>query len=108
MDDAADGLAAVEVAGAPQLVAGFSDGHPHATTRRAGGDQAPRRPGGRWTIDVIVVTTFDLDEYVFGALRAGAAGFLLKDALLPDTLIAAIRAGASPATASSLRWSRDG
>jgi DNA-binding NarL/FixJ family response regulator len=42
-------------------------------------------------IDVLIVTTFDLDEYVFGALRAGAAGFLLKDAP-PDTLIAAIRA----------------
>ena len=42
-------------------------------------------------IDVLIVTTFDLDEYVFGALRAGAAGFLLKDAP-SDTLIAAIRA----------------
>jgi DNA-binding NarL/FixJ family response regulator len=41
-------------------------------------------------IDVLVITTFDLDEYVFGALRAGAAGFLLKDAP-PDTLIQAIR-----------------
>jgi DNA-binding NarL/FixJ family response regulator len=41
-------------------------------------------------IDVLVITTFDLDEYVFGALRAGAAGFLLKDAP-PDTLIHAIR-----------------
>jgi DNA-binding NarL/FixJ family response regulator len=42
-------------------------------------------------IDVLIVTTFDLDEYVFGALRAGAAGFLLKDAPA-ETLIAAIRA----------------
>jgi DNA-binding NarL/FixJ family response regulator len=42
-------------------------------------------------IDVLIVTTFDLDEYVFGALRAGAAGFLLKDAPA-HTLIAAIRA----------------
>jgi DNA-binding NarL/FixJ family response regulator len=41
-------------------------------------------------VDVLVITTFDLDEYVFGALRAGAAGFLLKDAP-PDTLIQAIR-----------------
>ena len=39
---------------------------------------------------VIVLTTFDLDEYVYGALRAGAAGFLLKDAPADD-LIAAIR-----------------
>jgi DNA-binding NarL/FixJ family response regulator len=39
---------------------------------------------------VIVVTTFDSDDYVFGALRAGAAGFLLKDAS-PETLLAAIR-----------------
>ena len=38
---------------------------------------------------VLVLTTFDLDEYVFGALRAGASGFLLKDAL-PEQLIAAV------------------
>ncbi len=39
---------------------------------------------------VLVLTTFDLDEYVFGALRAGASGFLLKDAP-EDQLISAIR-----------------
>jgi len=39
---------------------------------------------------VIVLTTFDLDEYVYAALRAGASGFLLKDTLAPD-LLSAIR-----------------
>jgi DNA-binding NarL/FixJ family response regulator len=39
---------------------------------------------------VLVLTTFDLDEYVYGALRAGASGFLLKDAP-EDQLISAIR-----------------
>ena len=40
---------------------------------------------------VLVLTTFDLDEYAYGALRAGASGFLLKDAR-PDELLAGIRA----------------
>ncbi len=39
---------------------------------------------------VLVLTTFDLDEYVFGALRAGASGFLLKDTL-PEDLLGAVR-----------------
>jgi DNA-binding NarL/FixJ family response regulator len=43
---------------------------------------------------VLVLTTFDLDEYVFAALRAGASGFLLKDALADD-LLAAVHAVAS-------------
>ena len=38
----------------------------------------------------IILTTFDLDEYVYGALRAGASGFLLKDCT-PEDLVAAIR-----------------
>jgi len=41
-------------------------------------------------VRVIILTTFDLDEYVFGALRAGASGFLLKDTV-PEDLITAIR-----------------
>jgi DNA-binding NarL/FixJ family response regulator len=56
-------------------------------TRELAGSDVP--VGER--IDVIVVTTFDLDEYVFGALRAGASGFLLKDAQ-PEVLVDAIRA----------------
>ena len=43
---------------------------------------------------VVVLTTFELDEYVFGALRAGASGFLLKD-VEPADLLAAIRVVAS-------------
>lgn len=39
---------------------------------------------------VLILTTFDLDEYVYDALRAGASGFLLKDTP-PDDLIAAVR-----------------
>ena len=41
-------------------------------------------------IRVLVLTTFDLDEYAFGALRAGASGFLLKD-VHPAELVSAIR-----------------
>ncbi|OLT19748.1 DNA-binding response regulator [Actinomadura sp. CNU-125] len=40
--------------------------------------------------DVLVLTTFDVDEYVFGALRAGASGFLLKD-VDADRLVEAVR-----------------
>ncbi|MEU5088929.1 response regulator transcription factor [Streptomyces sp. NPDC021356] len=43
---------------------------------------------------VLVLTTFDLDEYVYAALRAGASGFLLKDAR-PEELLAGIRAVAT-------------
>ena len=45
---------------------------------------------GADTIRVLMLTTFDLDEYVFGALKAGASGFLLKDTP-PADLLAGIR-----------------
>ncbi|MEW1635626.1 response regulator transcription factor [Streptomyces sp. NPDC093801] len=54
------------------------------------GVEATRRVAAEGLADVLVLTTFDLDEYVFGALRAGAAGFLLKDADAAE-LIAAVR-----------------
>jgi DNA-binding NarL/FixJ family response regulator len=53
-------------------------------TRRITGD--PATAASR----VLVLTTFDLDEYVYGALRAGASGFVLKDTS-PEELLAAIR-----------------
>ncbi|WP_181786322.1 response regulator [Streptomyces phytophilus] len=59
------------------------------------GIEATRRivqSGGRSR--VLVLTTFDLDEYAYAALRAGASGFLLKDAL-PDEFIAGVRAVAA-------------
>jgi DNA-binding NarL/FixJ family response regulator len=43
---------------------------------------------------VVMLTTFDMDEYVYDALRAGASGFLLKD-VPPEQLVAGIRAVAS-------------
>ncbi len=50
-------------------------------------------PGVSDPIAVVVITTFDLDEYVHGALRAGARGFLLKDAG-PELLVQAVHAAA--------------
>jgi DNA-binding NarL/FixJ family response regulator len=47
-------------------------------------------PSGGTAPKVLMLTTFDLDEYVYEALRSGASGFLLKDAP-PDDLINAVR-----------------
>jgi DNA-binding NarL/FixJ family response regulator len=46
------------------------------------------------SIKVLIVTTFDIDEYVVAALRAGASGFVLKD-VTPDELVHAVRVIAS-------------
>ncbi|MES5817059.1 response regulator transcription factor [Streptomyces sp. RG80] len=57
---------------------------------RLDGVSATRKVTEEGLADVLVLTTFDLDEYVFGALRAGACGFLLKNTEAKD-LIAAVR-----------------
>jgi DNA-binding NarL/FixJ family response regulator len=51
-------------------------------------------PGVADPLRVVIVTTFDTDEYVYSALRAGAVGFLLKDAG-PALLIEAVRAASA-------------
>lgn len=61
------------------------------------GIEVTRRVAGPDVADpmaVVVITTFDLDEYILGALRAGARGFLLKDAG-PQLLVQAIHAAAA-------------
>ncbi|KPI24181.1 response regulator [Streptomyces sp. NPDC054950] len=55
-----------------------------ATRRILSGAESPERPR------VIMLTTFDLDRYVYAALTAGASGFLLKD-VTPEHLVAAVR-----------------
>ncbi|MBS2939892.1 response regulator transcription factor [Nocardioides sp. J2M5] len=67
------------------------------TTRRLLATDDPPR--------VIVLTTFDLDEYAFAAIRAGASAFLLKDAAPPDLLgaIRAVRAGDAVVAPSTTR-----
>lgn len=86
--EATDGVEAVESAGSLQPDVILMDvrmprmnGIEATGQIAADGDDAPR---------VIILTTFDLDEYVYGALQAGAAGFLLKD-VPPDDLVNAIR-----------------
>ncbi|PFG43450.1 LuxR family two component transcriptional regulator [Isoptericola jiangsuensis] len=88
--EAADGLVALDLATRlrPDVVL--------VDVRMPGldGVEVTRRLAGPEATDplaVVVITTFDLDEYVVGALRAGARGFLLKDAG-PELLVQAIHA----------------
>ena len=92
--DAADGAQAVDAAArlAPDVVLmdvrmPVLDGI-EATRRITGG--GPAAEGAAGPPRVLVLTTFDLDEYVFAGLRAGASGFLLKDCT-PAALVEAVR-----------------
>jgi DNA-binding NarL/FixJ family response regulator len=85
--EAADGVAAVERARTlhPDVV--LMDVRMPRLDGIAATRQIRARPGAP---RVLVLTTFDLDEYVYAGLRAGASGFLLKDTLAHD-LVSAIR-----------------
>jgi len=90
--EAADGAAAVALADSerPDVVLmdirmPVMDGLEATRLITAAGPSAPK---------VVILTTFDLDDYVYEALRSGASGFLLKDAPRAD-LIAAVRVAAA-------------
>jgi DNA-binding NarL/FixJ family response regulator len=91
--EAADGFEAVEKAASEQPDVVLMDVRMPGmdgleATRRLTSETAQRPP------KIVILTTFDLDDYVYEALRAGASGFLLKDAPRHD-LIAAVRAVAA-------------
>jgi DNA-binding NarL/FixJ family response regulator len=101
--EAADGITVVgEAADGAQAVAAVAASKPDVVLMdvrmpEMDGLQATRLiagPGAEAGPKVVMLTTFDLDDYVYEALRAGACGFLLKDAPRHD-LIAAVRAAAA-------------
>ncbi len=86
--EAADGLEALELLGRVRADVVLMD----VRMPRLDGVEATRRIVAAHPDRprIVVLTTFDLDEYAFAALQAGASGFLLKDAL-PEDLLRAIR-----------------
>jgi len=88
--EAADGVEAIERSVALQPDVVLMD----IRMPRMDGLQATRTVLSRTAARVLILTTFDSDEYVYEALRAGASGFLLKDAPA-EQLIAAIRSVAA-------------
>jgi DNA-binding NarL/FixJ family response regulator len=87
--EAADGMEAVELAERLRPDVAVMD----IRMPNLDGVAATRRltsPGDGKPVKVLAITTFDLDEYVVEALRAGASGFLLKDAT-PEELVHAVR-----------------
>jgi DNA-binding NarL/FixJ family response regulator len=86
--EAADGLAAVDLMRSRTADVMIMD----ARMPRLDGVEATRRIRAAGDLPrILMLTTFDLDEYAFAALKAGASGFLLKD-VPPEDLLSAIRA----------------
>ncbi|MDT0308948.1 response regulator transcription factor [Streptomyces sp. DSM 44917] len=90
--EAGDGLEALEVLRSTSIDVVLMD----VRMPRLDGVETTRRicqegEGGPGDPKVLILTTFDLDEYAFSGLKAGAAGFMLKD-VPPDELLGAIRA----------------
>ncbi len=84
-----------EAANGEQAVASARRLHPHVVLmdiQMPGGDglEATRRITGELPARVVILTTFERDDYVFEALRSGASGFLLKNAA-PEELVHAVR-----------------
>lgn len=100
--EAADGQAAVKMARAldPNVVL-MDVRMPHMDGIEATSQIVSEDP----QVKVLILTTFDLDEYAFSGLRAGASGFLLKDSQ-PDDLIKSIRAVAAGDAVMSPRVTR--
>jgi DNA-binding NarL/FixJ family response regulator len=99
--EAADGLEAVALAARTQPDVMLLD----IRMPRLDGIAATRRITENGPTRAVTLTTFDLDEYVYGALRAGASGFLLKDAE-PEEMLAAVRAAAGGDAVISPRITR--
>jgi DNA-binding NarL/FixJ family response regulator len=100
--EAADGWSGVERARALQPDVVLLDVRmPGLTGIRAAAEILADDPAAK----VLILTTFDLDEYAYAALRAGASGFLLKDAPVPE-LLAGIRAVAAGHAVTAPRVTR--
>ena len=90
--EAGDGAEAIEeVLGSSRTSSSWTSACPSSTGSRRR-DGCSQTAAG--TTKVVMLTTFDMDEYVYDALRAGASGFLLKD-MPPEQLVDGIRAVAN-------------